>query len=119
MLKAGQESLPFTNTRLLLAEEAGNEDSYFLGSGVVVRLFSSPTSHPAVRQTLQGLHSRCGKVLAHTAPASAVVCRLGAGHGRPAGAGIGEVPGLTRWLPCLQAGEPWSTRGSGAGEQAR
>ena len=92
MLKAGQESLPFTNTRLLLAEETDNDDSYFLGSGVVVRLFSSPTSHPAVRQTLQGLHARCG--------------------GRPAGH-------PTRFRSCLPCGcgpqeACWATRVQGS-----
>lgn len=55
-------SLPYTNTRLLTADELESEDSYYL-PGTVVRLFHSPTSHPAVRQTLQGLAPRCGPAL--------------------------------------------------------
>lgn len=54
MAPSGQ--LPFSNTRLVLQEEL-DDDSYFTGS-CVVRLFHSPTSHPAVRQNLQGLVSR-------------------------------------------------------------
>lgn len=49
-------SLPYTNTRLLTAEELESEEHYF--TGTVVRLFHSPNSHPAVRQTLQGLSPR-------------------------------------------------------------
>lgn len=53
-MAAGQ--LPYSNTRLVLQEELEDDSQYFLGT--VVRLFHSPTSHPAVRQTLQGLSPR-------------------------------------------------------------
>lgn len=64
MAPSGQ--LPFSNTRLVLQEEL-DDDSYFTGS-CVVRLFHSPTSHPAVRQNLQGLVSRCAGRPLHTSP---------------------------------------------------
>lgn len=53
-----QDRLPYTNTRLVLRSEVEDEDSYFFG-GTVVRLWSSATSHPAVRGNLQGLEARC------------------------------------------------------------
>jgi hypothetical protein len=45
--------LPWSNCRLLLASEA-DEDSD-LPQGIVGRLYFSPVSHPAVRQSWQGL----------------------------------------------------------------
>lgn len=51
------QRLPYTNTRLVLASEV-TDDDYFFG-GTVVRCWVDPHSHPAVRQTLQGLEFRC------------------------------------------------------------
>ena len=48
--------LPYTNTRLVLQSEVTDAD-YFFG-GCVVRCWVAPDSHPAVRQTLQGLEFR-------------------------------------------------------------
>lgn len=46
--------LPYSNSRLVLKSEAEDEDAYF-SAATVVRLFHSPTSHPAVCGTIQGL----------------------------------------------------------------
>lgn len=48
--------LPFCNTRLVLQEELESDD-YF--TGFTTRLYFSPTSHPSVRQSLNGLARRC------------------------------------------------------------
>ncbi len=55
-LSAPTHLTAFTNTRLVTKEELDSDEAYF--SGTVVRLFHSPDSHPAVRQTLQGLVQR-------------------------------------------------------------
>lgn len=53
-----QASLPFSNIRFVLTDEllAASEDDYV--AGTVARLYHTPTSHPAVRQSLQGLDFR-------------------------------------------------------------
>lgn len=65
--------LPYTNTRLVLQSEV-TDDDYFFG-GCVVRCWVAPDSHPAVRQTLQGLEFRWagagGAVAGGTGPAGA------------------------------------------------
>ncbi|KAI7841131.1 hypothetical protein COHA_005101 [Chlorella ohadii] len=53
---AEAKGLPYTNTRLVLSSEV-TDDDYFFG-GCVVRCWTDPNSHPAVKQTLQGLDFR-------------------------------------------------------------
>ena len=54
--KQAPERIPWSNCRLLLASEA-DEDAD-LPQGIVGRLYFSPVSHQAVRQSWQGLHPR-------------------------------------------------------------
>ena len=103
------QHLPYTNTRLLLASDS--EEEYYT-AGTVVRLFSSQPagpSHPAVRQTLQGLHPRCvqcrewaaGDCRGPALPANSLPVRSGAAAGSATalpspGTGLTEVV----VLPC-------------------
>ena len=48
--------LPWSNCRLLLASE--EDEDADLPQGIVGRLYFSPVSHPAVRQSWQGLYHR-------------------------------------------------------------
>ena len=64
---AEAKGLPYTNTRLVLSSEV-TDDDYFFG-GCVVRCWTDPNSHPAVKQTLQGLDFRCAGARAAVAGA--------------------------------------------------
>ena len=76
------QRLPYTNTRLVLASEV-TDDDYFFG-GTVVRCWVDPHSHPAVRQTLQGLEFRCAEAFSGACrPAAAPGCRPTARLSRP------------------------------------
>lgn len=103
---AEAKGLPYTNTRLVLSSEV-TDDDYFFG-GCVVRCWTDPNSHPAVKQTLQGLDFRC-------AGAGAAMTRACKPHGRrPTGTDT-----LLAFLAALQACEPRRPGRSGNREQAR
>lgn len=56
MGSVGGTSLPWSNARIVLQEEVDRDEDY--APGVVARLYYTPTSHPVVRQSMQGLTPR-------------------------------------------------------------
>lgn len=104
-------ALPYVNTRLILQSETESED-YFL-SGTVVRVFTSPNSHPAARQNLQGLSYRwAGRAQLNEGPG---------GRAGPVGQREPAAPApLVSPLPFpLQAREPGGPGSAGHSQQAR